>query len=125
MSIVMHCLLINYDGGSQPLLRQYIHRSGCQEITPTAGPMGYPTDLDWWQACDLVFLHLTDPDEMVRDDLAAQLMNHPGVVITSPFPKHQFPNLRIRPFAFLTEPFSLKKFTECVAAYRQETHKKI
>lgn len=114
----MHCSLINYDEGSQSLLSQYIRRSGCQEVTLIPRPGGYPTDAEWWQICDLVFLHLTYPSETVRHELAAQLMNHPGVVITSPFPKHQFPNLFMQPFAFLTEPFSFKKFADCIAAYQ-------
>ncbi|AKD58214.1 hypothetical protein [Spirosoma radiotolerans] len=120
----MHCLLINYDGGSQSLLSQYVLRAGGQELSLATSPEGYTTEANWWLTCDFVFLHLTCPDENVRDELAAQLIHHPGVVITSPFPKHQFPNLFMQPFAFLTEPFSFKKFTDCIAAYQQEVHRK-
>ena len=121
----MHCLLINYDGGSESLLSQYILRAGCQKLTLATGPEGYTTDMSWWLNCDFVFLHLTYPDEIVRDELASQLMNHPGVVITSPFPKHQFPNLFMQPFAFLTEPFTFNKFTGCIETYIQEVRGKI
>lgn len=121
----MHCLLINYEDGSQSLLSQYTDRAGCQVHFLTSGSLGYPTDTEWWQNCDLIFLHLTSPDERVRDDLAAYLMHHRGVIITSPFPKHQFPNLFIQPFAFLTEPFSFNKFAECVNLYQQGVHRKM
>lgn len=116
--MLTHCLLINYDGSSQALLSQYIQRAGCQEVILTTGPDGYQTNWEWGLNCDLIFLHLTYPDEMVCDELAARLINHPGVVITSPFPKHQFPNLFTHPFAFLPEPFPYKKFADCLTAYR-------
>ncbi|GAB3782214.1 hypothetical protein GCM10028818_37610 [Spirosoma horti] len=121
----MRCLLINYDGGSQALLSQYILRAGCQKLTLATSPEGYTTDVTWWLNCDFIFLHLTYPDEMVHDELASQLMNHPGVVITSPFPKHQFPNLFMQPFDFLTEPFTFKKFNDCLEAYQQEARRRI
>lgn len=120
----MYCLLINYDSGSHALLSQYILRAGCQTLIPATSPEGCIKEAEWWLACDFVFLHLTYPDEIVHDELAAQLINHPGVVITSPFPRHQFPNLFMQPFAFLTEPFSYKKFTDCIAAYQQEVRGK-
>lgn len=120
----MHCLLINYDGGSQSLLSQYILQAGCQKVALATSPEGYTTEVGWWLSCDFIFLHLTCPDEIVHDELAAQLIHHPGVVITSPFPKHQFPNLFMQPFAFLTEPFTFKKFTDCIAAYQQEVRGK-
>ena len=113
----MQCLLINYDYGSQSLLSQYMRRAGCQEFILTTGPAGYSDER--LTEFDLIFLHLTSPDEVVREELAFLLRKHVGVVITSPFPRHQFPTLFIQPFAFLTEPFSFKKFTECIDAYQR------
>jgi hypothetical protein len=121
----MKCLLINYDGGSQLLLSQYIHRAECQELTLTLSPAEYLSEPEWWKTCDLIFLHLTHPDETVRSELAAQLINHTGVVITSPLPKHQFHNLFVQPFAFLTEPFSFKMFMKCIVAYQSTVQKEM
>lgn len=105
----MRCLLINYDSSSQSLLRQYISRAGWQELILPTGPLEYSDKI--LTDCDLIFLHLASPSETLLEELTLLLKRHPAVVITSPFPKNQFPNLLIHPLAFLTEPFSFKKFS--------------
>jgi|GEM_PF-2545576 len=119
MSGSLRCLLVNYDGGSQALLQQYIRRAGCQEAALPASPTLYPEENGLLFDSNLIFLHLTSPEEFVQHDLATLLKQHPGVVITSPFPKHQFPDLFTQPFAFLTEPFSFVQFNKCLTAYYQ------
>ncbi len=114
----MQCLLINYDNGSHLLMSQYIGRANCQEIKMAANPAYVLNQYEWLPECDLIFVHLDSPDERVSDELASHLRQHRGVVITSPFPKCLFPDLFMQPFAFLTAPFSFKKFTDCLNAYQ-------
>ncbi|QIP16326.1 hypothetical protein G8759_28655 [Spirosoma aureum] len=117
----IRCSLVNYDGGSQALLQQYIRRAGCQELTLTTSLMAYPEEISPVTESDLIFLHLASPEELVQNDLAVRLKQHQGVVITSPFPRQQFPDLFTQPFAFLTEPFSFAQFNKCLTAYCQAT----
>ena len=119
MNNTIRCSLVNYDGGSQALLQQYIRRAGCQESTLPTSPTSHSEETNPATNSDLIFLHLSSPEESVQKDLAIQLSNHQGVVITSPFPKQQFPDLFTQPFAFLTEPFSYAQFNKCLLTYCQ------
>ncbi|GAB3893827.1 hypothetical protein [Spirosoma agri] len=119
MNNSIRCSLVNYDGGSQALLQQYIRRAGCQESTLPTSPTLYAEDANPAMSSDLIFLHLSSPEESVQKDLATQLRHHQGVVITSPFPKQQFQDLFTEPFAFLTEPFSYAQFNKCLLTYCQ------
>ncbi|NDU97866.1 hypothetical protein [Spirosoma terrae] len=115
----INCSLINYDESSQALLQQYIRRAGCREFSWPASPMKYTDENSPLLHSDLIFLHLTSPEEVVQTELVSLLRQHSGVVITSPFPRHQFLDLFIQPFAFLAEPFSFAQFNKCLTAYYQ------
>lgn len=119
MTAPIRCLLLNYDGSTYTLIRRYLRQAGCQELMPATGSLTdrLPVATALTDA-DLVVLHLSSPEESVREDLASVLSRHPGVVITSPFPQHLFTDLFTQPFAFLTEPFTYKQFHNCLNNYR-------
>lgn len=109
--------ILNYPVASRHQLAQYLQRSGWL----TLGQTGAFSEemLVSLQSTDraLVFLRLASPGELIPVPFLNHLRDCPTLVITSPYPQHLFSHLLLHPFDFLTEPYSFKRFAQCMDRY--------
>lgn len=110
-------LCLNQSRASRTQLAHYLQRTGWLNVGQVGAFTEEMLTVVRSADCGLVFIRLTDPADVIPDSFLGTLQQHPAVIITSPYPQHLFSHLRLRPFDFLTEPYSFERFTATMQRY--------
>ncbi|GAA4415003.1 hypothetical protein GCM10023187_45120 [Nibrella viscosa] len=113
-------LIINYSKASQSQLVHYLQRTGWLNLGQAGSFSGEMLTYLASGDCAPVFLRLPDPDTDLPQSFLVTLRQHPGVIVTSPYPAHLYRHLALRPFDFLTEPFSFERFAQSMERYVEQ-----
>ncbi|WP_144035864.1 hypothetical protein [Spirosoma fluviale] len=113
-------ITINYSRASRSQLAHYLQRTGWLNLGQAGSFTGEMLACVKSGNYAPVFLRLPDPDTELPESFLAALRQHPGVIVTSPYPQHLYRHLPLQPFDFLTEPFSFERFTQSMERYVEQ-----
>ncbi len=104
------CLLLSHYGAVECLLTKFVYRTGFLDIVWAGAYTDEAIDLLNDPAIALAMVCLPPPGQALKPELVQGLQRHRALFVTAQYPEHLYAHYKLRPVAFLNEPFSFTQF---------------